>query len=145
MAKSEKNNRSIGGNWLGNYYYHQSAQAFGFEAVFIESNGALQGSILDDGYLGEAQVSGTYAAPSLSFTKVYPGREPVNYRGEMSDDGNMLSGRWTISPVCHGTWAAFRNNEDEDEDIREVEQQQGIEQEQESETHKPLTAPAKSR
>jgi hypothetical protein len=70
LSKSEKNNRSVAGNWLGNYYYNSSAQAFGFEAVFIESGGAIQGSILDDGYLGEAQVSGTFTAPSLAFTKV---------------------------------------------------------------------------
>jgi hypothetical protein len=143
LSKSGKNNRSIAGNWLGNYYYNASAQAFGFEAVFIESNGAVQGSILDDGYLGEAQVTGTFAAPSLSFTKAYPGRDSVNYRGEMSDDGNMLSGTWRISNACHGTWAAFRNREDEDEDIRDVEQQLDIEQEQE--TQRPLVAPAKSR
>lgn len=142
---SEKKKRSVAGNWLGNYYYNSSGQPFGFEAVFIESNGAVQGSILDDGYLGEAQVTGTFAAPSLAFIKTYPGRHDVHYRGDMSDDGNMLSGTWRIGDAGHGTWAAFRNREDEDEDINDVEQHVEVEQEQEQETHRPLTAPAKSR
>lgn len=135
----EKNNRSIAGEWLGNYYYSNSGQSFGFEAVFIETNGDVQGNILDDGHLGEARITGTYSCPQLNFTKIYRHTEPVKYEGTLSDDGNCLTGKWHINEACHGSWTAYRQSEDEDEDIIDVEQEEDVEVE------RPLTAPAKSR
>lgn len=138
-----ENNRSISGEWFGNYYYAGTSEPNGFEAVFIESSGAVEGNILDDGRLGEAQVIGTYSAPSLSFTKVYRATEPVKYVGTLSEDGNMVSGTWSINPNCYGTWAAWRNNEDEDDDKLDTERQLDLDIEQELE--RPMVAPLKAK
>jgi hypothetical protein len=148
MAK-ENNNRSVAGEWFGNYYYAGSGHAFGFEAVFIESNGSVEGNILDHGRLGEAQVVGTYAAPALNFTKIYRATSPVTYSGTMSDDGNMLIGTWRIDKASSGTWAAWRNNEDEDDETldtdRDLDFSVDQEEEREREKQRPMVAPAKAR
>lgn len=109
---------------MGTYYYDRVNQPNPFEAVFVEGNGAVEGSILDDGRLGEAKVSGTFAYPNLTFVKRYYGAslDPVKYEGTMSEDGNKLTGRWRISPACHGTWNAWRiDGEEEEEETTEEE------------------------
>ncbi len=106
---------SVSGSWLGNYYYESTAQAFGFEAVFSEQDGSVEGSILDDGHLGEARVTGTFQDPSLSFVKSYyaGGLEAVTYEGSLSDDGKKLAGTWKISTQARGRWLAWRQDEEE--------------------------------
>lgn len=141
MAK--ENNRSISGEWFGNYYYAGTSEPNGFEAVFIESSGAVEGNILDDGRLGEARVVGTYSAPALSFTKIYRATPAVKYVGTLSDDGNMVSGTWSIDPRCYGTWAAFRNTEDEDNEKLDTERRLDVDIEQEAE--RPMVAPLKAK
>lgn len=110
---SGKNN--VSGSWLGNYYYESTAQSFGFEAVFIEVSGNVEGSILDDGHLGEARVFGSFADPELTFTKKYrtPGHNPVVYHGTMSDEGKKISGTWQIANLAKGSWIAWRQEEEE--------------------------------
>lgn len=95
---SENVNHSIAGSWLGKYGYQDDSDGSTFEAVFLESRGYIEGSILDDCSLGEAFVTGTFVYPNISFTKKYrkPGLEPVEYRGQMSEDGQSLLGVWTI-------------------------------------------------
>jgi len=111
---------NLSGSWLGNYYYESTQQPFAFEAVFIEMNGNVEGSILDDGNLGEARVSGTYAEPHVNFSKKYGNvaLNVVNYAGTMSDDGKKISGAWHINPKAKGRWLAWRQDE---EDIPELE------------------------
>jgi hypothetical protein len=143
----KENNRSISGEWLGIYYYSGTSQPNGFQAVFIESSGAVEGNILDDGRLGEAQVTGTYAAPSVRFTKIYRATDPVKYIGTLSDDGNSISGTWQINAACFGTWSAWRNAEDEDDDKlqREDDMSFDVEEETEKEKQRPMVAPAKAK
>lgn len=123
---SDQKQYSVQGSWLGNYYYDGGAQLpCSFEAVFVESGGRVDGSILDDGRLGEAQVSGSFSYPSLTFTKSYYNSTltPVRYDGVMSEEGKKLSGRWHISGDCHGTWHAWRSDceEEESETLETVE------------------------
>jgi hypothetical protein len=146
----EKNNRSVTGEWFGNYYYSGASQAFGFEAVFVEAKGSVEGHILDEGQHGEAKVAGSFAYPTLAFTKVYRrGYEPVKYIGTISEDVNSLTGTWVINQQCSGTWAAWRSSEDGDEDIREFDKKQPIEREEqhqeEKERNRPLVAPARAK
>jgi hypothetical protein len=106
----EEQNLSVGGTWLGNYYYDRLSQPCGFEAVFAEQGGVVDGSILDDGNLGEALVVGSFAFPRLQFQKRYdnPAFSPILYEGTMSDDGKRLSGTWRITEAEKGTWTAWR-------------------------------------
>ena len=89
---------SIGGGWRGKYFYALDGSAHGWEAVFVESNGIIEGNILDDGYLGEANAGGVFRYPFVRFTKLYrtKGMLPVQYEGTMSEDGKMMTGRWSI-------------------------------------------------
>jgi hypothetical protein len=155
MAKGKNSNQSVQGEWLGNYYYAGQGQAFGFQAVFVQSGSSVEGNILDNGQLGEAKVFGSFAYPNLSFTKTYhAGRTPVEYRGTLNEEGDCLSGTWSIViptqtggkvTASNGTWSAWRNLEDEEEEIRERETQQDFDVEEQEEVERPLVAPAKSR
>ena len=117
---------SIQGSWRGRYFYKTRGEAHGFEAVFVDINGRVEGNILDDGILGEALVSGHFGYPSLSFSKIYlvknSHRQAVNYRGTMSEDGKMLSGTWYISDglTTTGTWLAVRLDENEEIKFEEI-------------------------
>lgn len=110
-----KKRNSVQGSWLGNYYYENNSQPFSFEAVFVESEGQIEGSILDDGSLGEALVSGSFCDPNLNFTKRYHNStlDPVQYLGTLSGDGNRISGSWQIRSLAKGAWTAWRQDEEE--------------------------------
>lgn len=88
--------------------------------MFIEKDGALQGNILDDGDLGEADVNGTFRYPIVIFLKRYKaaGNPPINYEGSMSADGNTISGTWKYKSARYGfvdgTWIARRFEDAED-------------------------------
>jgi hypothetical protein len=105
----------LSGSWYGNYYYASGTTPYGFEAVFIERNGAVEGNILDLGISGEASISGTFTYPRLQFRKTYYklAKNPVDYEGTMSSDGKTLTGNWKIPPSAKGTWIAWRIEEKE--------------------------------
>jgi hypothetical protein len=142
MTKGESGH-SIQGNWRGRYFYRSSSDAHGFEAVFIDICGRVEGNILDDGSLGEAVVAGTFGYPSIEFTKIYYRKTAggaVKYRGTMSEDGKMLSGTWQRPGSVSGTWVAVRT--DEQEALKFAEWQDG---QLEDEVYEPQTAAHKSR
>ncbi len=119
---------SIQGGWRGRYFYTGDNHPHGFEAVFVEMDGHLEGNILDDGRLGEAVVGGNFSYPVVRFTKFYhaAGTSKVTYHGMMSDDGKTMQGRWRIDAANSGTWSAARFDDGEDltfdiEDINEIE------------------------
>mgnify|MGYP000726775813 CR=1 FL=1 len=109
-------NHSVSGSWMGQYFYFGRNDGGSFEAVFIEIGPHLEGSILDDGQLGEAIVNGTFSYPDLRFSKKYfkSNLDPVEYVGTMNADGNVISGTWWILPTAAGggaglgTWIARR-------------------------------------
>lgn len=107
---------SIQGGWRGRYFYTGDNTPHGFEAIFIDINGVLEGNILDDGQLGEAALGGKFSFPVVKFTKKYhsAGSNAVTYQGKMSDDGKTMQGRWTIGSTISGTWSAHRFDEGED-------------------------------
>jgi hypothetical protein len=102
----------ISGTWLGTYW--QNGMPTRFEATFVQSGNSLSGSVLDDNYLGEAQISGEVIGRSIRFTKRYvtSSPNPIDYSGTIADDANSMSGNWRIGRLYSGTWEAHRSNQD---------------------------------
>ncbi len=130
----------INGEWRGYYNYRGAPDlGDGFTAFLSESEGQLEGKIVDDNGPGAADVSGSFSFPSICFTKTYgnPGplreveeidgirittllvfSDPVEYEGSMSDDGKTLRGTWTILNnygSSTGAWTAHRIEEEQEE------------------------------
>lgn len=103
---------NISGTWLGTYW--QDGVPTRFEVTFVQSGNALSGNILDDSYLGEAQVSGEVTGRSIRFVKRYLTTSPssVDYSGTIAEDANFMSGNWKIGRWFSGNWEAHRNNTD---------------------------------
>ena len=101
----------LSGIWLGTYW--QLGVPTRFEVTFVQSGNSLTGNILDDSYLGEAQISGTVIGRNISFTKRYLTTSPdqVSYTGTLSEDENYMQGQWRISRFNTGTWEAHRSGD----------------------------------
>lgn len=141
MSKSDSNH-SVQGSWRGQYYYAGDSNANGFEAVFVDIKGVVEGNILDDGRLGEAVVGGSFSYPELRFTKVYrqAGTHAVRYIGTMSENGKVIRGRWVIPGATTGTWVAIRYSDGEEINFEEIED--GLYRDKEE--VQPLTAPGRA-
>ncbi len=104
---------NVSGTWLGTYW--QNDRPTRFEVTFSQGDNALSGSILDDGYLGEARLSGEVIGRSIRFTKRYLASSPapIDYSGTISEDENSMSGTWQIKHhFVAGRWEAHRSNQD---------------------------------
>lgn len=103
---------NISGTWLGTYWQKETPTRF--ESTFTQGGNILSGSILDDGYLGEAQVTGEVIGRSVWFTKRYliSSPAPIDYSGTLSEDANFISGTWKIGKAFSGTWEAHRSQND---------------------------------
>ncbi|MBD2629596.1 hypothetical protein [Trichormus variabilis] len=101
----------LSGAWLGTYW--QDGNPTRFEATFIQSGNTLTGNILDDSYLGEAQLSGEVIGRQMHFTKKYllHKQTPVNYQGTISEDDDFMQGTWDLGMFGSGNWEAHRNGE----------------------------------
>lgn len=102
----------LNGMWLGTYW--QAGQPTRFEATLIQAHNSLTGRILDDGDLGEAQMSGEVVGRNITFTKHYltGSQTPIHYVGIVSEDGNHIQGEWSINLTASGTWEAHRSVDD---------------------------------
>lgn len=102
----------ISGTWLGTYW--QNGTPTRFEATFVQGGSSLSGSILDDNYLGEAQVAGEVVGRSIRFTKHYltTSVSTIDYSGSIAEDANSMSGNWRIGRLHSGNWEAHRSNQD---------------------------------
>lgn len=102
----------INGMWLGTYW--QNSDPTRFEATVIQGGNHLSGRILDDNYLGEAQIEGEIIGRNVQFTKRYltTSTHLVSYTGTLSEDANYMQGKWSIGSLNSGTWEAHRNNQD---------------------------------
>ncbi|VXD11562.1 conserved hypothetical protein [Planktothrix serta PCC 8927] len=101
----------LSGTWLGTYW--QQGVPTRFEVTFIQSGNTLAGNILDEGYLGEAQITGTVMGRGVSFIKQYltTSPDPVSYTGILSEDENYIQGQWEIRRLFSGTWEAYRGED----------------------------------
>ncbi len=101
----------LSGTWLGTYW--QQGLPTRFEATLVQSGNALSGNILDDGFLGEAQVSGEVTGRSLQFTKRYltPSQASITYTGVLAEAEDFMQGQWQIRRFDSGAWEAHRGGE----------------------------------
>lgn len=122
---------TISGGWLGTYAYKgvlRRQPPVRFEATLAAPgpSGRFTGSILDDGKLGEAEVSGEQSGLGVRFSKVYRSQKAstVSYEGTLSEDGKAMSGTWRIGSTAHGVWDARRAWSDGDEAAAEETQEE---------------------
>ena len=80
--------------------------------TLVQEGNTISGNILDNNYLGEASLAGTFTGRSVSFTKKYlmGSRHSVQYSGTVSEDGNTIRGKWQIL-VFRGAWEAQRQDD----------------------------------
>jgi hypothetical protein len=106
----------LSGGWLGTYWYQDRRSPCRFEATLthVPRTGQLTGTILDDGRLGMASMSGATTGGAVAFTKRYrdPGLEPVEYEGTVAEDGRSMAGAWAIARhgqvMLRGAWEMHR-------------------------------------
>ncbi|HEY9877937.1 MAG TPA: hypothetical protein V6D29_05740 [Leptolyngbyaceae cyanobacterium] len=108
----------VSGMWLGTYW--QAGNPTRFEATLIQGGNALSGRILDDSYLGEAQLQGELVGRRVSFTKRYltTSSTTIQYTGTVSEDGNYMQGDWAIDAFDSGPWEAYRSQDDLSADLQ---------------------------
>jgi hypothetical protein len=101
----------ISGTWLGTYW--QQGNPTRFEATLIQSGNALTGRVLDDSYLGEAQITGEVIGRRISFIKRYltTSSEEIAYVGTISQNEDHMQGQWSIRLWDSGPWEARRSGE----------------------------------
>ncbi|BAZ09744.1 hypothetical protein NIES4071_15540 [Calothrix sp. NIES-4071] len=101
----------VNGTWLGTYWQQETATRF--EIALIQSGKTLSGSILDDGYLGEARLQGELVGRSITFIKRYltTSQAPITYIGTVSEDEDYMQGEWNIGRWDFGAWEARRSGE----------------------------------
>ncbi len=101
----------LSGTWLGTYWQYGIPTRF--EAVLVQSGNSLSGNILDDSFLGEAQLSGEVIGRRIDFTKRYltSSPDPIKYTGTLSENENFMQGQWNIGKRFSGSWEARRSGE----------------------------------
>ena len=102
----------LSGMWLGTYWQRDTPTRF--EATLVHGGNQLSGSILDDGYLGEAQISGTVSGRQVRFVKRYvtSNQTTIDYTGTISEDGDHIAGQWSIAGFDTGPWEAHRSDDE---------------------------------
>ena len=108
------------GTWLGTYW-QANIDPTRFEASLVQGLNTLSGNILDDGWLGEALVTGERSGMGLQFIKRYlsGNHDVVIYTGTIADDGDAMQGSWRIGQGDRwvGTWEAHRKADGLMEDL----------------------------
>ncbi|MEC4817513.1 MAG: hypothetical protein SAK29_30220 [Scytonema sp. PMC 1069.18] len=101
----------ISGTWLGTYW--QKGNPTRFEVTLIQSGNTLTGRVLDDSYLGEAQIAGEVIGRQISFIKRYltTSSEDISYVGTISENEDYMQGQWSIQLWDYGPWEAHRSGE----------------------------------
>ena len=101
----------VSGNWLGTYWQQEVPTRF--EATLLQSGNTLSGNILDDGSLGEANLSGSVIGRSIQFTKRYLSKSnyTITYTGTVSETEDFMQGEWRIGLFSSGKWEAHRSGE----------------------------------
>jgi hypothetical protein len=113
---------SLTGIWHGRYFYPLGLPPVDFEAILLEGGHTLTGtvtepSMLQDGSVAEATLSGTRQGSDVSFTKLYANtglyKHPVKYTGTLNPDATELEGRWRISWYWSGRFFMIRARSEE--------------------------------
>jgi len=109
----------MNGLWEGAFAYPAyQGPTTPFVASIEESDGALSGTIMEPNTMGwsseelEAVLNGARNGRSVDFTKAYDGSSDaahaVDYVGQLSDDGNLVTGVWSLAEL-DGTFEMRRS------------------------------------
>jgi hypothetical protein len=107
------------GLWEGAFAYPAyQGPTTPFVAHIEESDGTLAGTIMEPNTMGwsseelEAVLNGARNGRSVDFTKAYDGSSDaahaVDYVGQLSDDGNLVTGVWSLAEL-DGTFEMRRS------------------------------------
>jgi len=101
----------LSGAWLGTYW--QEGVPTRFEFTLVQGGNSISGRVLDDNYLGEANIMGEVIGRKITFTKRYltGSRHSVKYTGTVSEDGDFMQGKWQINYFFSGEWEAHRQDD----------------------------------
>ena len=98
---------NLSGLWLGSFSYEAGmGPTTPFMARLADAGGSLSGETVEPNTVGfsaptlEAYIAGRRAGASVDFTKTYDGAadcaHSVDYVGLLSEDGNKVSGVWSM-------------------------------------------------
>lgn len=98
------------GLWEGTYAYPSyQGPTTPFVARIAEEGGTLAGTIMEPNTIGfssdelEAMLNGAREGAAVDFTKTYDGSSDaahaVDYVGRLSDDGNLVTGVWSLGEI----------------------------------------------
>jgi hypothetical protein len=117
----------LSGTWLGSYW--QNGEQVRFEFALIHSGNTISGNILDDCYLGEANITGEVIGRNIQFSKqyVFVRQVPIEYRGTLSEDGDSMRGNWGFAykalafhPASSGLWEAHRKGDNLELELKNI-------------------------
>lgn len=109
--------RDLSGSWSGIYNYPHSQPSNGFEVELRDAGGVLTGECAersegDSSIIAHAIIEGSRQGDAVTFTKSYDtlasAARPVQYAGALRDDGDEISGRWTIPGDWSGSFIMTR-------------------------------------
>lgn len=122
-SKARRSVRDLSGCWQGQYRYSWG-EAVPFLASLTQTGSQLSGDTVEPKGGGKfafrtAEVSGACGGGGIQFTKSYltpsaTHRDPVHYKGEVSDDRRTIKGQWRVRGVI-GTFEMQREAEIVDE------------------------------
>lgn len=125
---------NVTGEWTGIFNYPDPHPPTGFEAVLREVAGAITGETRECSDSAEdadpvqcALIDGMRSGHSVTFTKYYDemhrAQNPVRYDGTLSDEGDEITGRWSIAGHWSGTFMMVRASGRADVVEREAEEE----------------------
>lgn len=120
---------NLTGRWDGTYRY---ADGVGPDTPFVarvsENGVRFLGEIIEPNEfrpeIANATIEGVRAGRAVEFTKSYHGagpayETPVEYSGQLSEDGNTIAGTWTLLEF-EGFFEMMREQEKEEPETAEV-------------------------
>lgn len=120
--------KDLSGFWAGQYFYGDSRPPVDFDIELTHIASKLSGIITEPnsfeptgGALLSADITGSLAGSVVKFIKSYKGGHDVRYVGQLSPEGDVITGDWTI--ISYGGSFTMRRDlgrEAEIKDLRRV-------------------------
>jgi hypothetical protein len=109
---------NLSGVWRGQFDYPRKLPPVAFSATLEENDSWLVGATEEIASFGDergvtitAIIQGRRSGASVTWLKLYdqaPHFYAVQYAGVVSDDGDEISGRWTVPGSWSGTFLMIR-------------------------------------
>ena len=115
----KENSLDLTGQWQGQYSYYRNKAPVPFSARLTENDSWLDGLIEEVGTAGDAKgkpiaatLQGRRTGRSVTWIKIYHGSfrlyDSVQYRGDVSEDGQEIEGQWVIHGNSRGRFLMMR-------------------------------------